>query len=120
KTPLVRWLKSTLPKQTARSPVDAQKPKLPREREVALQFVDVDPALATLEAPKEAKLYSALSTKAANPEPKADSSVPKVEGQQTKIIKSFDTLQPQKTPPQPAPSPPSEKPEQTLAEAKSK
>ena len=113
KSPLVRWLKETLIKAAPSPRIEVKKKSPTPERELPLQFVDVDPALATLEPPKEAQYYSAISSKAANQKPTVDSNVPKIDGQQTKIPKTFETPHLLPTPPQPQPlleKPPLEKP----------
>lgn len=77
----------------------------PHPTEPPLMFVEVNPAVATPEAPKDAKYYSAQNSKAANPDAEADSNVPKISGAQEHIPKTdnaprkFDKLQPT---PQPA------------------
>ncbi len=90
-------------------------------REIPLTFVEVDPALATEEAPKEAKFYSAQNSQAANPE-QGNASRVKIDGSQTKVPKTFETLKPVKTQPaeevkpKPAPlqpTPPRPEPEKT-------
>ena len=71
-------------------------------------FIDVTPAQAVKEAPKDAKYYSALNSKAANPDPQLDSNVPKISGNQTQVPKTEDvprTKQFPLQPTQPAPKP---------------
>mgnify|MGYP002632043876 CR=1 FL=1 len=73
-----------------------------------LTFVDVDPAQAS-EPPKQAKLYSSVSTRAANPEAKIESNVPKIDGKQTEMMKVRDVpkpLPPASLPPAPQPKAP--------------
>ncbi|MEO8428245.1 MAG: hypothetical protein ABI651_14135 [Verrucomicrobiota bacterium] len=113
KNPLITWLKEallqplvTLPKETTKSAPDTRP-------EVPLLFVDVDPAQAVLEPPQETKYYSSLSSRAANPDPKTDANVPRIDGQQIKIPKSFDTLRPQ-----PIPVPPAQPPQEKQSESK--
>ncbi len=78
-----------------------------------LTFVDVDPALAA-EPPKDAKYYSAVSTKAANPDTKIESNVPKIDGRQeqfakvTEVTKPLPPAEPPPTPKPKAPTPPPE------------
>lgn len=122
KNPIARWLREALLQPVVARIPEAKKPSPPTPvtREIPLTFVDVDPAQAALEPPKDAKFYSSLSTKAANPDPKISTDVPKIDGQQTKIIKSFDTLQPQKAPPQPQPPPLEKLPDKPFTEAKAK
>jgi len=69
--------------------------------EAPLMFVEVNPAAATPEPPKDAKYYSSQNSKAANPDV-ADSDVPKITGQQEHVAKAEDA--PRKSfPLQPAP-----------------
>ena len=76
-----------------------------RQEEAPLLFVEVTPQQATPEPPKDAKFYSALNSQAANPDPQIDTPVPRIDGTQDKIVKTFDTLRPQAEPPQPSPPP---------------
>jgi hypothetical protein len=73
--------------------------------EAQLVFVEVDPAVAVKEPPKETKYYSSQSSVAANPIV-ADKNTPKVDGKQDKIPKTFDTLRPDPRTLQPAPQEP--------------
>jgi hypothetical protein len=88
----------------------------PPQQETALTFVEVDPALAAAEPPKETKNYSTHNSVAANPEPKK-ADVPKIDGTQTKILRVADNPAPQPKPlaptppkPEPRPEPKAEKP----------
>ena len=54
-------------------------------------FVDVNPAQATPEAPKNAKFYAAKNSRAANPDPTADTDVPQINGKQADVLKTEDT-----------------------------
>jgi hypothetical protein len=74
--------------------------------EAELVFMDVDPAQAVPEPPKETKYYSTINTRAANPDPKEDTLTPKIEGKQELIPKMMDTLRPDPQALQPAPAPP--------------
>ena len=120
--PVARWLEEALTKPHVAAPPTAKKLEPPTlvTREIPLSFVDVDPEQATLEPPKDAKYYSSLSTKAANPDAKAIADIPKIDGTQTKITKTFDTLQPQKAASQPKPAPPEKQPDKPFTEAKAK
>ena len=69
-----------------------------------LTFVDVDPSLAS-EPPKDAKFYSATSTRAANPDAKVESNVPKIDGKQTQMVKVQEVSKPQPPPLRPRPRP---------------
>lgn len=75
-------------------------------KEIPLTFVDVDPAAAAAEPPKDAKYYGAANSIAANPQPQ-EKVEPKIEGKQTEIVRVQDTprLQPQPLQPSVAPAP---------------
>jgi hypothetical protein len=73
----------------------------PPQVEVPLVFVNVNPDTATPEPPKDAKFYSNLNAKAANPDPEQDTEQPKLTGEQTVVTETqdipknkFDRLQP--------------------------
>jgi outer membrane biosynthesis protein TonB len=85
--------------QPAPTPKTAE-PKL--KREVPMVFVEVDPAQATPEPPKETKNYSTHNSIAANPEPKK-MDVPKIDGTQKHVQRTTDNEKPQPKPLQPAP-----------------
>jgi len=94
---LVELLKKKPPPQPQQQP-----------QEVPLLFLDVSPAQATAEPPKDAKFYSDKNSQAANPKADEDTGVPKITGKQTEIVKTEDVpiekfvpLQPSK-PAQPA------------------
>jgi hypothetical protein len=72
------------------------------KREVAMIFVEVDPALATVAPPKETPNYSTHNSIAANPEPKK-AEVPKIDGTQKHVMRTIDNDRPQPKPLQPAP-----------------
>jgi hypothetical protein len=87
----------------------------PLPREIPLAFVEVSPEQAAAEPPKDPKFYSARNSVAANPEIKVASDKPNLDGQQDKVIKTFDVLKPQ--PPAP-PQDPAPQPEQVGAQPK--
>lgn len=76
--------------------------------EAELVFMDVDPAQAIPEPPKETKFYGAANTRAANPDPVLDLEKPKVDGKQELVPKTRDTMRPDPLALQPAPTPPME------------
>lgn len=78
----------------------------PVEPTVALVFVDVAPTQATEEAPKDTPFYSMLNSRAANPKTNQEAETPKVDGEQTHVVKATDTPLPSLTPPPTAPPPP--------------
>jgi len=99
------------------------KPKLnlppPRHQDVPLMFVSVSPAQATLEPPKDAKFYSDKNARAANPEPaKISETTPKIDGQQTEVVKTEDVSRKEFTPLQP--SRPAPQPQEAQPEVKPK
>ncbi|MSU64093.1 MAG: hypothetical protein EXS31_17150 [Pedosphaera sp.] len=58
----------------------------------SLTFMEVMPTQATPEVPPDAKFYSALNSRASNPDTSVDSNVPQVSGTQDKVMKTTDTL----------------------------
>jgi hypothetical protein len=89
------------------------------KREVPLVFVEVDPALASAEPPKDTRNYSTHNSLAANEQPrKAD--IPKIDGQQTHVLRTADNPKPQPKPLQPAPVPEPKRIETSEPEAKPK
>jgi outer membrane biosynthesis protein TonB len=89
--------------------------------EPPLMFVEVNPAVATPEPPKNAKYYSSQNSKAANADSQLDTDTPKITGQQEHVPKTEDA--PRKfTPLQPSPAPQKEvaKEEQQPEKAKPK
>ena len=71
-------------------------------QEMPLMFVDVSPAQATTEPPKDAKFYSSRNSQAANPEPEKQTETPKISGVQTEVVKTEDTPRQNFQPLQPA------------------
>lgn len=65
-------------------------PATAADREPPLMFVDVNPAAATAEPPKNAKYYSNKNSRAANPDADIDTGTPKIAGNQTQIVKTED------------------------------
>ncbi|HHY87258.1 MAG TPA: hypothetical protein GYA07_17230 [Verrucomicrobia bacterium] len=72
-----------------------------QQEPMPLVFVDVNPAVATPEPPKDAKFYSNRDSQASNPDAEQEVSVPKIDGTQTEVAKAedvprspFDRLQP--------------------------
>jgi hypothetical protein len=74
--------------------------------EIPLTFVEVDPATATEEAPKDAKYYSAVNSKAANADAIVETETPKVDGNQNKVVRLTDNDRPNPVPLQPSAPPP--------------
>lgn len=89
-------------------------------REIPLMFVDVDPANASLEAPKNATHYSSLNSQAANPEIDKESNLPKISGEQKHVPKTEDIPKSKPAPLQPAPSVPAPAAKEPQEEARPK
>ncbi len=92
----------------------APKPLMkPVDRDPPLMFVDVGAAQATTEPPKNPLFYSDKNSQAANPDADKNTGIPKVDGNQTDMVKAedvprsrYDRLQPAP----PAPPAPREQP----------
>jgi outer membrane biosynthesis protein TonB len=106
------WLRPVQQLVQALRPKPVQPVQQPRE--VPLVFVDVDPALASAEPPKNAQYYSSHNAEAANPDPKKDTDIPEIKGEQTHVVKTEDVPRKQSFPlqPSPPPSPPQEQQEE--------
>jgi hypothetical protein len=61
---------------------------------VPLEFVEVNPATATAEAPKEAKYYSTANSHAANAQADRESNVPKITGTETRMVRTETVTHP--------------------------
>ena len=66
-------------------------------------FVNVSPAQATAEPPKDAKFYSDKNSRAANPDADKITDIPKIDGKQTEFVKTEDIPRKKFTPLQPSP-----------------
>jgi outer membrane biosynthesis protein TonB len=111
------WFKKLMEAVTPKKAIEvAKQPDQPRE--APLMFVDVNPALASAEPPKDAKYYAAQSTRASNPDAEKETDVPKISGEQEKVMKTENTERVKPQPLQPAlpPEPPVEevRPKATL------
>jgi outer membrane biosynthesis protein TonB len=71
-------------------------------QDIPLMFVNVSPAQATAEPPKDAKYYSDKNSRAANPEPDKITDIPKINGKQPDVPKTEDVPREKFTPLQPA------------------
>ena len=100
------WLLKITEKLKPKRMAQLQPPPQMEMREVPLMFMEVDPTVAVVEVPKDAKFYGAQNALAANPDP-LDKQTPKVDGKQTKITRTEDIPKP--FPLQPS-LPPKEKP----------
>lgn len=76
------------------------------QKEIPLTFMEVDPALASTEAPPDAKFYGAQNSVAANPEPNVETSEPKADGKQEQVPRTADVPKPLPFPLQPSVPPP--------------
>jgi len=83
--------------------------KLKPLAEVPMVFVEVDPAMAAAEPPRETKNYSTVNSVAANPQP-AQHDVPKLDGTQTRMLRMADNPRPKPQPLQPTPPKPQDQP----------
>jgi hypothetical protein len=106
-----RMLTEVLKKRET-TPLQAQ------QQQVPLMFVDVSPAQAVTEPPKNAKFYSDRSSLAANKEADKDSDMPKITGKQTEIVRTEDVSREKFVPLQP--SPPVQQPQEAQEELKPK
>lgn len=89
----------------------AQPPKPNEER--PLIFIEVNPASAAPEAPKNARHYAAQNTVAAHPDAEKETGVPKITGQQDQVPRTEDSKLSRAQPLQPAlPQPQPEEPPQ--------
>ncbi len=96
------WPRKFSELRPAPTPKVVEQPPL---REVPMVFVEIDPALAAKEPPKETKNYSTDHSIAANPEPKK-ADVPKIDGSQKRVLRTIDAPKPKPQPLQPAPPEP--------------
>ncbi|MDB6112472.1 MAG: hypothetical protein JWR69_4222 [Pedosphaera sp.] len=119
------WQNERMPdwlKKVSRTLAEAKKspkpaPVVPQEE--PLLFVDVDPNVATPDAPKDAKYYSSRNSKAANPDAKIETDTPNITGTQTHVPKTDNAPLTKALPFQPSAPKPVSKEEDT-AESKPK
>jgi outer membrane biosynthesis protein TonB len=119
------WLERIKFLQALAHQLEPRKPAPPPQpAEAPLMFVEVNPAAATPEPPKNAKYYSSQNSKAANPDAREDTDTPKITGEQERMAKTeeapkkFTPLRPSPAPPKPEQQAP--KQEQPPEEAKAK
>jgi hypothetical protein len=117
---LPSWLKST--KLTLAEIKKAQqiKPPVQTQQEPTLQFVEVDPSVATQEAPKKATHYSSRNSHAGNPDLSVESNIPDIKGKQTHVVKTQDAERSKPVPSQPPAPKSTPSPDQSAEEAKAK
>lgn len=82
----------------------AKQPDKPRE--APLMFVAVNPSTPSVEPPKDARYYAAQSSRAANPEADQETGIPKISGEQDKVMRTEDSERPKPQPLRPALPPP--------------
>ena len=111
------WLHAPRILQEAFRPKQSPPPP-PRQQDIPLIFVNVNPAQATAEAPKNAKYYSDKNSRAANPEPDKITEIPKIDGKQTEVVKTETIPREKFTPLQP--SRPAQQPQEPQPEIKPK
>jgi hypothetical protein len=87
------WLLKVTEKLKPRRMAQAAPAPQMQMREIPLSFMQVDPSVAVVEVPKDAKFYGAQNARASNPDP-LDQAVPKVDGKQTKIARAEDVPKP--------------------------
>jgi hypothetical protein len=99
---LPQWMqfvrKSMVPSVARKIP-----PALQAARQTPLLFVDVDPALAVTEPPKNTKFYSSANSVASNPRKSVPSDMPLITGRQDKVIKTTEPAKSKAQPLQPSP-----------------
>src|SRR6266446_6088402 len=88
-----------------------------RQQEIPLIFVDVSPAQATPEPPKDAKYYSNKNSRAANQESEKETATPKIEGKHPELVKTEDVPRQEFQPLLPVPPVPQTKEPQEEAKA---
>jgi len=89
-----------VPPPPAESPASPE----PAWEEIPLQFVEVDPLAAAAETPPQTPYFSTANTLASNPDPpQVEQEKPRIDGERENTLKTFETTQPSKTPPPPAP-----------------
>lgn len=101
------WVKDLLNAVTPKRAIDVAK-QPPKPREAPLMFVEVNPSAVAVEPPKDAKYYAAQNSRAANPEAEKETDIPKISGEQERVMKTEDTPRSKAQPLQPAlpPQPP--------------
>jgi hypothetical protein len=93
-------------------------PPPPQQQDYPLMFVNVSPAQAAAEPPKDAKFYSDKNSRAANPDAEVITEIPKIDGKQTEVVKTEDVPREKFVPLQP--SRPAQSPQEAQPEIKPK
>lgn len=95
------WLQKLLQAVTPTRAIQvAKQPEKPRE--APLMFVEVNPNFVSAEPPKDAKYYAAQNSRASNPDAEQDTFVPKISGEQDKVMKTEEVQRSKAQPLQPA------------------
>lgn len=95
-----RMITELLKKSSPQEELKAQE----EERQPPLMFVEVTPQQTVTEAPAKAQYYSDRNSTAANPDPK-EALVPRIEGEQTRVVKTEDVPRTKAFPLRPTPPP---------------
>lgn len=109
------WQRLHLPSLTLFTKI---KPSPPVHASEPIVFVDVNPAQATAQPPKNTKYFGVHNSRAANPDATRDKEVPQINGKQTEVAKTEDAprLNLSKIPPAPQPlQKPQQEPPRQLA-----
>ncbi len=112
-----RWLQAIVKPLVPVAPVPP-KPPQDSSSQTTLAFVEIDPDTATPAPPPKPKFMAAENTVAGNPDPKTDSQMPQIDGNQDRYLKITPSghRQPQQKTPEPPPVPPSEPAPSTATE----
>jgi hypothetical protein len=81
-------LRAKKPSALRLTPAQRAAQEAQKKREIPLTFVEVDPALASAEPPKEARHYGAVDSLAANPDVRLETTQPKLDGKQDKVVRT--------------------------------
>ncbi len=102
-----RWLQAIVKPLIPPAP---QKPPDDSPSQTSLAFVEIDPATATTTPPPKPMFIAAQNTVAGNPDPKIDSQMPQIDGNQDRYLKIAPNglRQPQQPVPEPPPVAPSQ------------
>jgi hypothetical protein len=114
------WLKSTRQKLAEIQKAQENKPVQPRQQEPPLLFVEVDPNVATQDAPEKATHYSSRNSHAANSDITVDSNIPNIDGKQMHVTKTQDAERSKPVPLRPSPPKTAPTEKESTEEAKPK
>jgi hypothetical protein len=113
---LPAWVKSSQLLARLFPKHEVQPPRQPQE--APLMFVEVNPAQATAEPPKDAKYYSSKNSQAANKQADQETGIPKITGTQIEVAKTEDVPREKFVPLQP--TPPVPQPQENREEQRAK